>query len=146
MALERFLKREVPVPVLAASDTVAVAIHEMIESGAGAVLIASSENALEGIFTERDVMTRITAENRDASATLLSELMTVNPVALGPDTSITDAIDALRKHKIRHLPVVRANGEIVGMISLRKLLHDHIQELMDELRSLEAYLNDAPGG
>ena len=40
MPLERFLKREIPVPILVSSDTVTVAIHEMIESGAGAVLIA----------------------------------------------------------------------------------------------------------
>ena len=146
MALERFLKREIPVPILASTDTVTLAIHEMIETGAGAVLIADEESKLEGIFTERDVMVRVTAEKRDADTTLLSELMTTDPVTLGPDASIQDAIKILRERKIRHLPVVRENGQIIGMISLRKLLHDQIQELLDELRSLEAYLNDAPGG
>jgi CBS domain-containing protein len=52
----------------------------------------------------------------------------------------------LDKH-IRHLPIVDRDGRLAGMISMRSLLHDKIEELTDQLDSLEAYFTaDGVGG
>jgi CBS-domain-containing membrane protein len=57
-----------------------------------------------------------------------------------------EALQTMVEGRIRHLPVVTKDNEIVGMLSLRYLLHDRINELRDELQRLEAYFNDAQGG
>ena len=48
--------------------------------------------------------------------------------------------------RIRHLPVVSSENRVLGMVTLRYLLHDRIDDLISEVQSLEAYFNDAPGG
>jgi predicted O-linked N-acetylglucosamine transferase (SPINDLY family) len=61
---------------------------------------------MAGIFTERDVMTKVVAARRDPDTTLLAEVMTPNPDTIAPDNAASDALDMMRKHNYRHLPVV----------------------------------------
>ena len=131
---------------MSADETVKKAIGRMIDSGSGVVLVTSADGALEGIVSERDVMTRIAGEERDPKTTPLATIMTTEIVTAPLDTDIDRAIHTMREHRIRHLPVLDENDCIAGLISLRYLLHDRVDELIDEVRCLEAYMNDAPGG
>ena len=146
MSLKNFLEQKKSIVVMPETASVMDAIEKMIDEKTGAVLIAPDGKALKGIVTERDVMTRVTAKKLDPTTTSLSQIMTSDLIERDENTSIDEAISIMSEHKIRHLPVVNKDHEIVGMISLRHLLHDQIQDLMEELSSLEAYLNDAPGG
>jgi CBS domain-containing protein len=145
MSLKRFLKKS-STPHMSAQESVKEAIGRMIDSGSGVVLVTNAEGALEGIVSERDVMTRVTGEERNPNTTSLSEIMTTEIVTVSPEMDLDDAIYTMREHRIRHLPVLEENGCIAGMISLRYLLDDRGDERMDEVRSLVAYMNDAPGG
>lgn len=145
MSLRRFIKNKA-IPILAESSTAMEAIQGMIQTGSGAALIADERSILKGIFTERDVMTRITAVEKDPKTTLLRDVMTGNVLRTTDSVAINEAIQVMVDHRIRHLPVVGPDGKIIGLISLRYLLHDKIAELMSEVCSLESYFNDAPGG
>ena len=126
--------------------TVAEAVEKMIAANCGAVLISNDAKSLEGIFTERDLMAKVVSGRRDPDVTLLESVMNENPPSLSDRSSIAEAIHVLKTNQIRHLPVLNDDRELVGMISLRHLLYDHITDLLEEIRSLEAYFNDAPGG
>ncbi len=144
MSLKPFL-RNTELLMLTEDDTAWRAIEVMVEHRSGAVLIGDS-NDLRGIFSERDVMSRIVLLERDPRTTLLGDVMT-SDIAVAPEsTELNDAIRLMSERRIRHLPIIKSNGEIAGMISLRYLLHDRINELINEITSLEGYLNDAPGG
>ncbi len=144
MSLKPFL-RNTELLMLTEDDTAWRAIEVMVEHRSGAVLIGDTSD-LRGIFSERDVMSRIVLPERDPRTTLLGEVMT-SDIAVAPESAeLNDAIRLMSERRIRHLPIIKSNGHIAGMISLRYLLHDRINELINEITSLEGYLNDAPGG
>jgi len=144
MPLKTFIKSTTPL-MLTEEDTAWHAIEVMVEQRSGAVLIGGS-NGLRGIFSERDVMSRIVLPERDPRTTSLGEVMTSEITVAHEAIELNDAIRLMSERRIRHLPIIKANGEIAGMISLRYLLHDRINELINEIHTLEGYLNDAPGG
>jgi CBS domain-containing protein len=83
----------------------------------GAVLVVEDDKLL-GIFTERDAVTRIIAEGRDAEATRVAEVMTADPSTVGSDCSLVKAVEIMASRGFRHLPVVDG-GRIAGVLSMR---------------------------
>jgi CBS domain-containing protein len=146
MSLRRILKLKKNFPILAADDSVMDAIRQMIALESGVVLVADKGHHLIGLLSERDVMTNVTAKKLDPEKTRLRDVMFTDIIKLTESATASDAIQTMVNGRIRHLPVVTDENEIVGLISLRYLLHDRIRELAEELDGLEAYLNDAPGG
>ena len=147
MSLKRFINLSQPMIKLEESCTVMEAIDRMMERKAGAVLIVQEDSGLKGIFTERDVMTKIVASGRDPAHTPLCDVMTREVVVLSASSQLDHAISIMAKNRIRHLPIEDKDHNLIGMISLRNLLHEKIDMMLDELNALESYdKNDALGG
>ena len=92
----------------------------MTERNIGAVAVLDGET-LVGIFSERDVMSRVVATGLDPDGTPVASVMTQQLVVADPGDGFDDAIQKMQSIGSRHLPVVQ-NGKLVGMISLRDLL------------------------
>ncbi len=77
------------------------------------VCLVTDENNLVGIFTERDVLTKVATalENLDKP---VDEIMTANPITVQPDTAAAEALWLMDAKKFRNLPVVNENGKIMG--------------------------------
>lgn len=146
MSLKHIIKYKQNIPSLSPMDTVMDAIDQMRETGSGVVLIADDQNHLVGLFAERDAMFKIAASDLDPRKTLLGDAMVTDIIKIEDTISPTQALQTMVEGRIRHLPVVTKDNEIVGILSLRYLLHDRINELRDELQRLESYFNDAQGG
>ena len=114
------LTRRDPVFVPAQS-TVAEAITKMREARQGCVLV-KEESKLVGIFTERDVLSRVVGRGLDAAVTRVAEVMTPDPVTLSPTDPPAFAIHNSVARGLRHLPVVDGD-EVLGLLSVRHLLH-----------------------
>ena len=127
--------------------TVADAIRKMLDLRVGAVAVIDDQRKVAGIFTERDVLRKFALSRRDPETTLARELMTT-PVELATsETGPGEALVTMVERHFRHLPVVDNNGKLLGMLSIRNLLQWRIDELSQELDSLEQYVsNDGPGG
>ena len=102
-----------------ASDTVLVAARAMRDEDAGAVVVISNGQP-EGIVTDRDIVVRAVADEREPGETSVSEVMTRNVVALSPTDSVDRAAALMREHAVRRLPVVD-NGQVAGIVSLGDL-------------------------
>lgn len=124
--------------VLAPSATVMEAVRLMRDRHIGAVLILEDHRLL-GIFTERDILTRVVAQERDPSATLVSEVMTSNPDTVAPDDKAIDALDRMSTQGYRHLPVV-AGERVVAIVSIRDLYAAVRNSLERDLRERDAYI------
>ncbi|WP_448202755.1 CBS domain-containing protein [Azospirillum sp. sgz302134] len=114
----------------------------MAERRVAAVLVTEGR-ALKGIFTERDLASRVVAAGRDAATTRLSDVMTPNPDTLGPDARAIDALELMERHHYRHLPVTaggEAGGEVLGIVSIRDLFAVVRAHLEDEIRDREAFI------
>jgi CBS domain-containing protein len=126
--------------------TVMEAVELMAAARIGSVLVVDNDR-LEGIFSERDVMLRVVMENRDARATKVEEVMTSPVHAISMRTTGDEALRIMVQEHIRHLPVVDEKGRSQAIVSMRSLLEEKVQELHQQLDSLESYITaDGIGG
>ncbi|MDX9910287.1 MAG: CBS domain-containing protein [Phycisphaerales bacterium] len=120
------------------TDSVLEAARLMNERRIGS-LVVMHEHKIAGIVTERDILTRVVAMQRDPASTPVSVVMTRDVYAAEPGHTIEDLRAAMRNRRIRHVPIVE-NGQLVGMVSIGDLnAHVHA-ELAETITSLEAYI------
>jgi CBS domain-containing protein len=100
------------------TTTVAEAATMMGERGAGSTLVMEADR-LVGIFTERDIV-RALGQHFDAAGHRVADWMTSDPVTVGPDIDVREALDLMLGRGFRHLPVVDGQ-EVLGVVSLRDL-------------------------
>jgi CBS domain-containing protein len=114
----------------------------MTENDIGAVLITDRDGRIRGIFTERDLMTRVVVAGKDPRQVRLEEVMTREVYTAGQNARVDDVRRELQRRHIRHLPVV--DGErAVAMLSLRNLLAADLAETTREKRALSEYIQGA---
>jgi CBS domain-containing protein len=114
----------------------------MSEGRIGAIPIIEGER-LVGIFSERDLMTRVVVAGRDARRTRVEDVMTHKVVTAGLDETVERCLEKMQRAGCRHLPVVH-EGRVVAMLSMRDLLRDEIEEQGEEIRNLRAYIHQTP--
>lgn len=127
--------------------SVADAIGMMLDRHVGAVGVIDDEGRVAGIFTERDVLMKLALSGRDPGETPVRDLMTT-PVEMATlSTGPGEAMGTMVERHYRHLPVADDDGRLLGILSIRNLLQWRIDDLTQELDSLEQYVaNDGPGG
>jgi CBS domain-containing protein len=70
-----------------------------------------------GILTERDIVVRVLAEEREPLAAVVRDVATLDPVTCAPEEEVADVLARMRESEVQHLPVCEAD-EVVGMLSL----------------------------
>lgn len=123
------------------------AIRKMLDRHVGAVGVVDGEGRVAGIFTERDVLRKLSLSRLDPDVTPVRDLMTTPVEMATQETGPGEAMATMVERHFRHLPVVDNNGKLLGILSIRNLLEWRIDALTQELDSLEQYVsNDGPGG
>lgn len=102
--------------------TLQEAIAAMMGPGVGALLIVDDDGKLLGIFTERDLMRRVLAENKPLTQPV-EQCMTPNPVTVHPKDPIGKAVRRMEEGGYRHLPVVDEAGRAIGVLSVKRIVH-----------------------
>ena len=126
----------------------AASVHDaacaMTRANCGSVLIIDSAGTMQGILTERDLMTRVLARSLDANATPVTQVMTRNPRCVGPEMKVADAVLIMIERGFRHLPVVDPGGRVLGVFSARDALPRELNTAVD-LAAFNEQVNDALG-
>jgi len=101
-------------------DTVTVlqATCLMNEHHIGGLVVVDGQQQLAGLFTERDVLRRVVAARKDPERTLIRDVMTRECVTGTPEMSIAEVQQLMKHRRIRHLPVLDPQGQLVGMVSI----------------------------
>ncbi|KAJ3115794.1 hypothetical protein HDU96_011072 [Phlyctochytrium bullatum] len=150
--------------VAAMNPTPAVALHEsarVVEAAAhmaakrvDAVLIVDAQGHLSGIITDKDMTFRVVAEGLDPRTTLVSDVMTHNPVSVITTGSAADALNKMVAGHFRHLPVIDEghpddpdanSGGVVAVLDITKCLYDALEKL-DRLYESARHRLDQPHG
>lgn len=97
------------------STTVADAASLMVAEDVGSLPVVV-ESRLVGVITDRDIVRRVVAEGRDPTTTAVGEVATSEPVVVGPDSGLAEALAMMASHKVRRLPVVE-EGSLVGILA-----------------------------
>lgn len=105
--------------VLGAQSVLADAARAMRDSDIGDVIVVEGDNVF-GILTDRDIVVRAIASDKDPSTTRLDEICSRDLATVSSDTPVDDAVRIMRDKAIRRLPVVDA-GKPVGVVSIGDL-------------------------
>ena len=105
---------------VAEDQTILSAAHLMNQHRVGALVVTRGERVV-GIFTERDVLCRVVASQRDPAQTLVQDVMSAPVACCTPETTHDEVRAVMRHRRIRHLPVV-VEEQLVGIISIGDVL------------------------
>jgi CBS domain-containing protein len=118
------------------NETLEQAARMMRDLDVGSLPICGEDERLHGMITDRDIVVKCIAEGRDPRDTMASSLAQGKPVTIGADDSIEHALQTMKAHQIRRLPVID-NHKLVGIISqgdiATTLSHEMAGELVEEI-------------
>jgi CBS domain-containing protein len=117
------------------TTTVSDAARLMKDHKTGALLVCDKKR-LVGVFTERDALFRVTAEECDPKTTLLADVMTPNPQTIDPDKPLGHALHMMYEGGFRYVPVIE-NGHPIGMVSAHDALGPELKEFVAEMDERE---------
>lgn len=103
------------------SATVADAVKAMIQNRIGTLLIVE-DGKLYGMFSERDVLTRVAAQGRVPEETPIVDVMTHAPECLSFDDEIVFALNKMVVGGFRHIPLLDRNGTPIAVVSMRDVM------------------------
>ena len=124
---------------LSPQATVLQAARLMNDWHIGSVLVVD-KNRLAGIFTERDVLRRIVAEQRSPARTKLSSVMTTPVACAAGHTTLAEIGKVMREKRIRHIPVLDGD-RVCGMISIGDLNKAEHEGQEQTIRYLEQFMS-----
>ncbi len=107
---------------LPADKPVSSVVESMRTGHCGSVVITNGDE-YAGIITERDLVLKILAEGKDPEKVTNKEVMSSPVFTIDESASIMEANDLMDLHKIRHLVVLDKKSQMVGVVSVRDLLH-----------------------
>ena len=106
------------------SDSAVKAASIMRDENAGVVPVVESEDSrnVVGMVTDRDLCMTIIAEGKNPSGVAVGECMTTKVVCCSPDDSVEKVTELMQENQIRRIPVVNANGDLQGIVSLADIV------------------------
>jgi len=120
-------------------DTVLAAAQLMTARGIGG-LIVKEGGALAGIFTERDILRRVVTAQLDPATTRVREVMTAPVLTVRPETLVKECRSLFTERRIRHLPVLDAEGGVCGVVTSGDVLAFEVDEARTTIEHLESYV------
>ncbi len=80
------------------------------------------DKKIVGLITDRDICMASAMRNRNPAAISVEEVITGEVFSTQPDEDVQKALETMREHKVRRLPVVDAEGELKGILSINDIV------------------------
>lgn len=124
--------------VIEFGKTIVDAAKAMKKGNIGSIVV-TKEGIAKGIITERDIVHKVIAANKSSEKMKVESVMSTPLRVVTPDTTLEDAAKAMRKNRIKRLPVVNKKNELVGIISEGDIsrIFPSIVDLIEEKAVLE---------
>jgi len=123
---------------IAPGASVLDALKQLSDAGIGALLVME-QGKLVGILSERDYARKVILAGKSSKDTLVRDIMTANVLCVKPETTNEECMALMSQKHIRHLPVV-SGKEVIGMLSMRDLVADILEEREFTIKQLENYI------
>lgn len=119
------------------TESAQVVARRMLDRNVGSLVVVNERQEPVGIVTDRDLAVRVLAPGKDGATTSVGDVMTSNPRVVTEDMAIEDVLRIMRSGPYRRVPVVDANGRLVGLVTL----DDVLDLLSEELNSIGTLLH-----
>ena len=120
MSLARFCRKTVA--VIQPTQSVAEAAEQLRDRHVGALVVVEGALRPVGMLTDRDIVTRVVAERKDARAVPVSDVMSPRLAVAHVDDTLDQTLFAFKKQGVRRLPIVDELGRMVGLVSIDDVL------------------------
>jgi CBS domain-containing protein len=133
MKIKDIMTREIA--CVDASSTAADAAKKMKDQNVGTILIVDQDQ-LKGLVTDRAITTRAVAENKDPRSVPVTDIMTKEIVGCSEEDDVFDALKTMGENKIRRMPVVNDQDQLVGVISMADIaeqMRSGIESMFNEM-------------
>ena len=121
----------------------------------GSVPVVDAERRIVGMITDRDICMAVSTRNRLATDLRVSEVMSGKVYACAPDDNIRDAMETMQSSQLRRLPVVDADGILLGILSINDVVlhsrrgkgkkHVSHHDAMETIKALSEHRNNEEG-
>ncbi len=119
--------------------------HDLINSlnvhHVGALVVSRDGKKIEGIVSERDVVRAMPGKLDQLIGMHVRDLMTVGVVTCKSDATVAELMKIMTERRIRHIPVVDEQENLISIISIGDVVKEHISELDTERKALRDYVN-----
>ncbi|HRH87643.1 MAG TPA: CBS domain-containing protein [Rubrivivax sp.] len=116
------------------------AVRLMVDKNIGALVIVEGGRVV-GLFSERDCVRKLVLTARPAPQTRLGELMDSPVMYVRPDQTSDECMALMTQHRLRHLPVLDAGGQLIGLVSIGDLVKATIADHQFIIEQLEHYIS-----
>ncbi len=115
------------------------AIRVLNENRIGAVVVLSDSGGVAGILSERDIVRHLSDDPAALLKRAVREVMTSDVITCDRRTTISQLMEQMTEHRIRHIPIVE-DGELVGIVSIGDVVKRKIEETEQEALALREYI------
>jgi len=119
-----------------ARSSIRDAAKQMASLQVGALPICGEDDRLKGMLTDRDIVVKVLAEGSDPDSVTAGELGQGKPVTIGADDPVEEAIETMKQHAVRRLPVIDGH-RLVGIVSQADIAaavgNDEVGELVESI-------------
>ncbi|HUU04385.1 MAG TPA: CBS domain-containing protein [Patescibacteria group bacterium] len=118
------------------------ALQSMNEKNIGAVMVIDSQENIQGIVSERDIMHNCFRSQANVKGLAIRDVMTPRAKLLvaRAEDDINDLMGAMTQNHIRHIPVVNDQDKVVGMVSIGDIIKAMIKDKDYQIRHLKDYI------
>ena len=125
---------------VAPEQSVLRALEIMADVDVGALLVLDGKQ-LVGVFSERDYARKVILQGKGSRHTLVKEVMTSKVICVTPERTVDECMAIMTEKRIRHLPVIDAQQNVLGIISIGDVVKSHIRAIQHEAEAIKAYIS-----
>lgn len=142
MTIGRLIQGRDAAVLTCSTDTLVSDAVAMLADRRIGALPVTQDDALAGMFSERDVIYGLRQHGPAVLSMTVGEVMTAPAVSVEPDTSVLQGLSLMTRRRIRHLPVM-ADGAMVGFVSIGDLVKHRIDQIQSEAEAMRTYIQMA---
>ena len=143
MTIESILKRKgTDVTTIAPEASIKRAADWLSAKNIGALVVVTSENAVLGLISEREIVHAFSRYGDTAASMPVKEIMRHGVTTVSPDESVNRVMNLMTHQRVRHMPVLRG-GKLAGIVSIGDVVKHRLEDLELETNVLRDVYNAA---
>lgn len=123
------------------TETIGMLARQLQQRRLGVMVVSDDGHAIDGIISERDIAYSLADRRGELHLLEVSVVMTKQVITCAPEDSLADIARVMNQHNIRHLPV-KSGSQLVGIISIRDVLEQRLDEIERKAKLLTSWLVD----
>ena len=128
------------VHTISAHDTVKRLVESLNTFHIGAMVVSFDGKSIDGIVSERDIVRAMPGKLDMIEDLHVRDLTTVGVHTCTSDATVSEVMEMMTKQRIRHVPVVDADGNLLSIVSIGDVVKHHLNEISIENQALKQYV------